>query len=425
MTEPLRLTAVIALALAIAGCPAPTGRRRGALDQDGGACSVTSLPFTGEACPSEGAGCDFSVPCAATSRAIHRCTCAGGRWRCTTLACEQLLPDGTLPCPAARTPQSMSFACDPRLAGRTCPLAPIVCADRSRPTLECTCDGTYWRCSFANCEELPTWSGVTIAGRVCTSASECSPLTCDESLVRGGVCSRPCDPTATRALIAERCAFAQCARFGGTVDQPAGICVRPCTPNTGACPAGTVCSDLVPASGATPPFGCVPFCRADNQCPTGQRCRTASGQCTTRDDAPVLLEDGQPCTDDPSQPFRCRGRCVPSSHERGAPMVCASISYGGLCPPVNGRPAIETRVGELTFCLGQSCNDIDCCPSGEACERRFDRVGSTCGTDTAIPNILCRDSGVDRPDALADAHDDAFDHDTIDSDSGSAIDAGD
>lgn len=98
------------------------------------------------------------------------------------------------------------------------------------------------------------------------------------------------------------------------------------------------------------------------------------------------------------------------SPDRGAPSVCASVSYRGDCPSTNGMPPVTRRVGDLTFCLGARCDARACCPSGTVCEYRSDLQATSCGADTPSPNLDCADSGVDSgvdamapPDAAPDA----------------------
>ncbi len=405
----LEVTAVIAATLSIAGCPPATGRTRGPLDGDGGACALRQLPVNGEACSSDGASCDFSVACERrpfdTNRAIQRCSCSAGRWRCSMLPCEQFLPDGGgLACPSAGSPLAQTFACDPRLEGRTCMIAPVQCSSGGRPQLPCTCDGTNWRCPDPGCAAPPPPPPPNLAGRVCTADAVCGSLRCNQSLARVGVCSNPCNLTLGPSAILTQCGHSQarCAPVRSTT-LTEGFCTSSCTLGARSCASGFVCGQLhfgVTPSGITP--ACVPFCRSDTDCPVGVRCRVASGECSNRADAPTLLPSGAPCIDDPMQPSPCEGRCVLNS---GGARVCAAMYNNRSCPTINGQPQIERRQGELTFCFGTMCGPFSpCCPAGSVCEFRSALGSFACGADTTMPNAPCNaDAGVDasRSDASA------------------------
>lgn len=417
-----KLTAVIAIALG--GCPTATGRARGPLDNDGGPCAVARLPATNETCASDGVSCDYLVPCdrsmPATSRAIQRCACSAGRWRCSLLACEAYLPDGGgLACPQRGTPQAQTFACDPRLEGRTCPLSLVRCANGSTPITNCTCDGTYWQCPASMCPEPPPPPPPNLAGQACANDSACEPLRCDTTRTRTGICTAPCTPGASPSTIAAQCRHAEAQCVASESTPTTGFCTRACA-NSSMCAADTVCGALHVGE---PTIACVPFCLSDASCPVGTRCRRASGQCSNRGDAPTLLPNGAPCTDNPGQPFQCEGRCVRVTTSVGARSMCVGVRVGAACPTIHGMAQVERRVGSITYCLGAaSCTPTGpCCPGESVCEfrREFDTLA--CGDDTPMPNAPCaRDASVD---AMVDASSDARDADTTGSDA--AMDAGD
>ncbi|MBL8678260.1 MAG: hypothetical protein JNK05_03800 [Myxococcales bacterium] len=328
-----------------------------------------------------------------------------------TLACDEFLPNGgEIACPATNSPQAQTFVCDARFEGRTCTISPFICWNGTRLRAECTCDGTYWRCPERRCPPnsmMPTER----AGRACTDDWDCESLACDATQTREGFCTRRCDPQAPADTLQRECGSTRafCAPTSTQQsDRGAGFCTRACEPGASACARGLVCAQLVaPATAVTP--ACVPFCRSDDDCPAGVRCRIASGECSARGEAPTLLEAGASCSDDPSLPFRCRGRCVRLGTADFTPVVCASVYYMASCPLVSGQPQIERRVGELTYCLGPRCDTHTCCPNGTVCEAR--PVGEySCGADTPSPNLDCADSGVDAmapPDAAPDASMDA------------------
>jgi hypothetical protein len=433
ITERAKWIAVIALAFV--GCPASSRPRRQPLDAGVGACAVAVLPTTGEECSNEGADCDFTVACSEeftpNHRATERCACSAGRWRCSTLPCDQFLPDGGgLACPALGSPLAQTFACDPRLEGRTCTIAPFACWNGTRPRAACVCDGTNWRCPEAPCPP-PTMLLTESAGRACTNDWACESLLCDASRTRQGFCTGRCDPNAPAGTLQLQCGstLAFCAPTSTQRgEEGTGFCTRACVPGANACPLGLVCAQLVaPATAGT--AACVPFCRSDDDCPVGVPCRVASGQCATRGESTTLLEDGELCTDDPSLPFRCRGRCVRLGRRDFTPTVCASVYYMAGCPVVAGLAQVERRVGELTYCFGARCDSQTCCPSGTVCESR-PGDSNRCAVDTPLPNIDCADSGVDvgtvdaGSDAGAEASD-AHDRDTFDSASDGSFDARD
>ncbi len=406
-TERPPLTALVALALVIAGCPMATGRQRGPLDSDGGVCAVTSIPSTGEACSIDAISCDFNVPCddggtSPNDRSIERCACSGGRWRCSQLACEEYLPDGRLACPRPGTPQAQTFVCDARLAGRTCPINPRRCSTRTTPTAECTCDGTYWQCPALVCPEPPEPPPPppppppplrNPSGRFCGNDDQCDGLRCDKSRTRIGICTARCTPGAAEDVLFTQCSGLDARCTESEANPGEGYCSNPCMALED-CTGDTVCGALH-LNGAL--NACVPFCRFDASCPEGIRCRIASGQCSNRSDAPMLLPHGSPCVEDSARPFQCEGRCVRVTTTAGSSMRCVGVQLGGTCPTINGRAQLERRVGSLTYCLGSiECSSrIPCCPGRSVCERRPELDAFACGDDTPMPNVACgSDSGV-------------------------------
>lgn len=401
----LRATGLLAFALWVAGCPAPTGQRRGPLNRDGGVCAqLAQRPLSGESCSSSGLSCDFEAPCSTHFGADsfvqnERCSCNSGRWSClATSACFERLRDGGISCPLTDDPSVLSFACDERYLNRTCQLPLFECADGSRPALNCTCDGNLWQCEPVQCADPRPDAGETgVAGRPCTSDFECAGLSCDTS-VRGGVCTRACTNSSSQGF-----EQMQCGGSGTTCVATSDVdaaCLQACTPRQGGrpsqCRPGFVCTGLwfVQPSGMPDTSGCFGFCSSDSDCAAGVQCNPRTGRCGEMPENPMGLPDGTPCPID--NPTACRGTCFRIT-ERGSVGICGSfidLERTRDCPDGMGVEPLTPGNDNLGLCVFRRCDESICCPGGTVCEG--DGTAGFCTIDTPeVANIPCgaTDSG--------------------------------
>jgi hypothetical protein len=406
----------LAIALWVSGCPAPTGRRRGPLDTDAGACSqLTQRPVSGEACTSVGASCDFEAPCPTrfgqeSFVQTERCSCIGGRWSCAAVdACFERLPDGGISCPLTDDPSSLTFACGEQYRGRTCQLPLFVCPDRSRPELSCTCDGNLWQCEPVTCRSVMPDAGVTArAGEPCRDDSQCGGLSCDTSSVAGGHCTGSCMNTAQQSAEQMQCGGAGTTCLS-TSDVDA-LCVRSCRAAGGAsgCRQGFVCTGLwfAQSSGEPDRTGCFPFCTTNADCAAGIECNPRTGRCGEMPENPMGLADGMPCT--LSDPSSCRGTCFQVS-ESGSTGVCGSfinVERGASCLDGMGVEPLAPSGDNFGLCIFRRCDESICCPRGLVCEDNGGGGGFCTVDDPGTPNTPCAaaDGGAsDAGDASADS----------------------
>ncbi len=405
----LSLLAAMQLAL-LAGCPSPTGRRRGPLNPDAG-CSVSSRPVSGEACGSSAAVCDFDAPCdidpADRSLAqIERCACIEGTWRCSTIeSCFRTDADGGSLCPIVDDGRPPSFVCSERQRDLRCALPLITCPDGSRPPLSCRCDGSFWQCEPSRCVgEEDAGSGTRAAGQPCEGDEEClSPLRCERNSVAGGVCTTSCLQNTSSAREAAQCGGGESTcLFEGT--DGVGVCAATCRPGVAAsgCRPGFACTGrwFLQATSAPDRAGCAPFCTIDAHCPAGIGCNPRTGRCGEGAN-PTGLPDGSPCRFDGPNP--CRGACLPlrANAEVGLCGSLIDLEQGRECPDDRTMPPL-TRTGDnLALCVLTPCDASRCCPSGLVCEA-FSGQRACVPDEPSVPNVACAAPDAGARDASAD-----------------------
>lgn len=412
----LRAASPLAVALVLMGCPAPTGHRRGPLDQDGGACGrLEQRPVSGETCSSSGLSCEFEAPCSTrfgpTFVQTERCFCNGDRWSCgATSSCFERLPDGGVSCPIVNDPSLLSFACDERFLNRTCQLPLFQCPDGSRPPLSCTCDGNLWQCEPVQCNPTMPDGGFNPgrAGQPCMTDFDCGGLSCDTS-VPGGTCTSAC--TNSSSVDREQ---AQCGGTGTTCLATSDVdaaCVQACIAAQGnrpsRCRSGFVCTGLwfAQASGMPDSNGCFQFCSRDADCQPGVQCNPRTGRCGEMPENPMGLADGTPCA--VSDPSACRGTCFQVS-QTGSTGICGSfidLERTRDCPDGMGVEPLTPGGDNLGLCIFRRCDESICCPRGTVCEGDGGASGF-CTIDTPeSPNIACSVGDAGAPDASPDASD--------------------
>ncbi|MBL8678256.1 MAG: hypothetical protein JNK05_03780 [Myxococcales bacterium] len=401
-----RWAAILVALLFVAGCPAPTGRRRGSINADGGACALQSRPATGESCTTPSAVCDFEVPCDSIGRPdqlqTERCTCAGGRWNCSAVdACFTVLPDGAVACPDDDRPGGGStFACGARFEGRVCQLRPFTCENGERPQLSCRCDGNFWQCEPVMCSGVITrdggMPGPGTAGNPCVDDTDCAPLTCARE-VPGGVCTGVCNNSPSQANEQMQCGGSSTTCLSDGTG--GGNCFAACRAGAAGsgCRPGFACTGLwfTQMDGTPDTAACFPFCSSDMHCAAGTTCNERTGQCDNSRN-PMALADGMPCRVGSNA---CRGQCFRIT-EMGEIGVCGSfidIAQTSTCPDGDGRvqPFGQAR-DNLALCIFQQCSESDCCPDGLVCEAQ-DGSGFCLPDDPSQPNVACTsaDAGAD------------------------------
>ena len=167
-----------------------------------------------------------------------------------------------------------------------------------------SCGGHLATCEpGSGCYQLQSGSAFCLA--VCQADSECRQgYLCDfvetnEDGKAKGFCLPPTDPQPLGGLCAtgEHCQTGYCIAgwpngyCSSTCDQCGGgichqnNCVVPCS-SASDCRYGYVCQAT--QSGAT---GCIPGCQSDAECPQGQSCDQASGECKALSNDPTAAED--------------------------------------------------------------------------------------------------------------------------------------
>lgn len=389
------LASLSATVLLIAGCPAPTGRRRGPLNNDGGACAVSQVPVNGESCSSSGASCDFETQCtfmpSPTFRQTNRCNCVDGQWTCRqTGPCFESLPDGGVACPDPNNLGSLTFACDERFTGRTCSLPLFQCSNGLRPPTSCTCDGNLWQCDPPSCGFEPDAGPIaTDIGDPCVSDRQCGRWSCDTSSVSGGHCTSACAPSSQQSAEEMQCGAGATCVAQSDVD---GVCARTCRAGavSSGCRPGMICSGFWPAQADGQPdrAGCIAFCSSDGDCAGAGQCNRRTGRCNEEPENLAGLADGQPCS--LSSPAACRGTCFQVSAD-GDTGICGSLidlERRRDCLDGMGVEPIAPTGDNLGICVFRRCDRSICCPSGLVCEG--DESSGFCTVDDpGTPNLAC------------------------------------
>lgn len=405
------LASLSATVLLIAGCPAPTGRTRGPLNNDGGACAVSQIPVSGERCSTNGASCDFDTECTSqrpgTFRQTSRCNCVDGLWTCRAAGpCFERLADGGVACPDPNSPTSFTFACGEELSGRTCSLPLFQCPNGARPPTSCTCDGNLWQCEPPECGGAVPDGGmnITSVGAPCSTDRQCAPWSCDTGTVAGGHCTGACRPSSQQSVEEVQCGLGASCVGSSESD---GVCARTCRAGavSSGCRPGMICSGAWPSQpdGQPDRAGCIAFCSTDGDCPSPGSCNRRTGRCNESPENLAGRADGQPCS--LSDSSACRGTCFQVAAD-GDTGICGSLidlERRRDCLDGMGVEPLAPTGDNLGICVFRRCDRSLCCPSGLVCEGD-ESTGFCTIDDPGTPNLSCdTDASSGASDASADA----------------------
>jgi hypothetical protein len=225
-----------------------------------------------------------------------------------------------------------------------------------------------------------SWTGLCVCASsgVCPEAQICNPYS-GQCEVQEGRCASDtaCAPSefcgsdgscSPRRSLCEPCGSSnQC---GGTKDLclPGGACGSDCSEDEDACPIGSVCWPFENASQCVPALGdcsVPPRCRAETDCPPGNRCVDGGCQASCANDNDCAAQ----------------WRCVDSlCHPPAACEDDSFCSHGTICQA--GR------------CL-PGCADNSNCPLGETCQAGRCQQGCDSHADCPLDRACQAGSCVD------------------------------